>query len=299
MYLAMSLNRSYDYVTGDTIAPDTLLEPQAPWNWKSNDRSTCAFISSAISDAEWKALSDPPCSDVKAYWAKLDACHSSDGPVAQVYLLKQAMNIVITSPSESITKTIDKATDLVCQAYAMNPAGGLVEETFLSIITLNALGKEHEAIQFQLQDRLQQATPQSPFSFTQIWAPFWLFTKSSDTVQRCQWASTYSWSQCKYFPSPTGHHLSFICRNCLYPHPCCIILHGNPWTARMDGELRCRKPPWNYTTFYAHHIRGLCWTQLLMLISHKFDNILCYKITCSRCTTTRYIVGIVLCKVTL
>ena len=78
------------------------------------------------------------------------------------------MNIVITSPSESITKTIDKAADLVRHAYAMNSADGLAEETFLSIIALNALGKEHEAIQFQLQDRLQQATPQSPFSFTQI-----------------------------------------------------------------------------------------------------------------------------------
>ena len=90
--------------------------------------------------------------------------------MAQVYLLKQAMNIVITGPLESITKTIDKAADLIHRAYAMNSAGGLVEETFLSIIALNALGKEHEAIQFQLQDCLQQATPQSPFSFTQIWA---------------------------------------------------------------------------------------------------------------------------------
>ena len=27
MYLAMSLNCSYDYVTSDTIEPDTLLEP--------------------------------------------------------------------------------------------------------------------------------------------------------------------------------------------------------------------------------------------------------------------------------
>ena len=105
---------------------------------------------------------------MKAYWEKLKTHHSSDGPVAQVYLLKQAMNIIITSPSESITKTIDKAADLVCCAYAMNSADRLAEETFLSIIALNALGKEHEAIQFQLQDRLQQATPQSPFSFTQI-----------------------------------------------------------------------------------------------------------------------------------
>ena len=152
MYLAMSLNCSYDYVTGDTIALDALLKPRALRNWKLNDRSTCAFISSAISDAKWKALGDPPCSDAKAYWAKLNARHSSDRPVAQVYLLKQAMNIVITSPSESITKTIDKAADLVCRAYAMNSAGGLAEETFLSIIALNALGKEHEVIQFQLQD---------------------------------------------------------------------------------------------------------------------------------------------------
>ena len=78
------------------------------------------------------------------------------------------MNIVITSPPESITKTIDKAADLVRRAYAMNSADGLAEETFLSIIALNTLGKEHEAIQFQLQDCLQLATPQSPFSFTHI-----------------------------------------------------------------------------------------------------------------------------------
>ena len=170
IYLAMSLNRSYDYVTSDTVALDTLLKPRALWNWNSNDRSTCAFFSSAISDAEWKALGDPPRSNAKAYWEKLKNCHSSDRPVAQVYLLKQAMNVVITSPSESITKTIDKAANLVHRAYTMNSANGLAEETFLSIIALNALGKEHEAIQFQLQDHLQQATPQSPFSFTQIQA---------------------------------------------------------------------------------------------------------------------------------
>ena len=137
IYLVMSLNCSYDYVTGDVVAPDSLLEPWALRNWKSNDRSTCTFLSSAISDAEWKALSDPPRSDAKIYWEKLKTCHSSNGPVAQVYLLKQATKIVIMSPSESITKTIDKAADLVRHAYAMNSADGLAEETFLSIITLN------------------------------------------------------------------------------------------------------------------------------------------------------------------
>ena len=67
IYLAMSLNRSYDYVTGDAVAPDILLEPRALQNWKSNDRSACAFLSSAISDAEWKALGKPPRSDAKIY----------------------------------------------------------------------------------------------------------------------------------------------------------------------------------------------------------------------------------------
>ena len=170
IYLAMSLNCSYNYVTGDAVALDILLEPWALWNWKSNDRSACTFLSSMISDVEWKALGEPPHSDAKIYWEKLKTRHSSNGPVAQVYLLKQAMNIVITSPSESITKTIDKAADLLRHAYAMNSANGLAEETFLSIIALNPLGKEHEAIQFQLQDHLQQATPQSLFSFTQIQA---------------------------------------------------------------------------------------------------------------------------------
>ena len=66
------------------------------------------------------------------------------------------------------------------------------------------------------------------------------------------------------------------------------------------GTERCQVyiPPQPNWLSWARFCR-LCWTQLLMLISHKFDNILCYKITCSRCTTTRYIVGIVLCKVTL
>ena len=60
MYIVMSLNRSYDYVTGDAVAPDALLEPHAHKHWLSNDWSTCAFLSSAISDAERKALGDPP-----------------------------------------------------------------------------------------------------------------------------------------------------------------------------------------------------------------------------------------------
>ena len=113
VYLAMSLNRSYDYVTGDTLAPDALIEPCAYKNWLSNDWSACAFLSSAILEAERKALGDPPHSGAKSYWEKLKTCHSSDGPVAQVYLLKEAMNIVIAGPSESITKALDRAADLV------------------------------------------------------------------------------------------------------------------------------------------------------------------------------------------
>ena len=168
VYLAMSLNRSYDYVTGDILAPDVVFEPRAYKNWLSNDRSACAYLSSAISDAERKALGDPPRSGAKAYWEKLKTRHSSDGPVAQVYLLKEAMNVVITSPSESITKALDGAADLVNRAYAMSSTDGLAKDTFLSIVALNILGKEHESIQFQLQDRMQQATDSTPFTFTQI-----------------------------------------------------------------------------------------------------------------------------------
>ena len=211
IYLVMFLNRSYDYVTGDVVAPDSLLEPQALRNWKSNDRSTRAFLSSAISDAEWKALGNPPHSEAKIYWEKLKTRHSSDGPVAQVYLLKQAMNIVITSPSESITKTIDKATDLVHCAYAMNSADGLVEETFLSIIALNTLRKEHETIQFQLQNQLQQATPQSPFSFTQIWAFLEDKQRLIDTNQ-CQNMSTSTPTSVALSAQDTNNII--LCSNC-------------------------------------------------------------------------------------
>ncbi|PPQ86358.1 hypothetical protein CVT26_006168 [Gymnopilus dilepis] len=168
VYITMSLNRSYDYVTGDIPEPDVSLEPRAHRNWLSNDRSACAFLSSAISDAERKALGDPPRSGAKAYWEKLKARHSSDGPVAQVYLLKEALNIVISSPSESITRALDKAADLVHRAYAMSSKDGIAKETFLSIIALNILGKEHESIQFQLQDRMQLATDANPFTFTNI-----------------------------------------------------------------------------------------------------------------------------------
>ena len=37
VYLAMSLNRIYDYVTGDILAPDVIFEPCAYKNWLSND----------------------------------------------------------------------------------------------------------------------------------------------------------------------------------------------------------------------------------------------------------------------
>ena len=127
------------------------------------------FLSSAISDAKRKALGEtPPRAGAQSYWEKLKKRHSSDGPVAQVYLLKNTMNIVITSPSESITKALNTAANLVNQVYAMSSTDGLAKETFLSIIALNILGKEHKPIQFQLQDHMQQATDQTPFTFTHI-----------------------------------------------------------------------------------------------------------------------------------
>ena len=60
IYVVMSLNQSYDYITGDAVMLDTLLKPCAHKHWLSNDQSACAFISSTISDAERKALGDPP-----------------------------------------------------------------------------------------------------------------------------------------------------------------------------------------------------------------------------------------------
>ena len=161
MYSVLCLSGLWDYLTGDASEPDNNLEPMAHANWAKNDRRTCGFLFGAVSEAERKAIT-PLESDAKAYFDLLTVRHKSDGPVSQVYLIKEAMAIHART-GESFTKGVDQIFDLIDRAWAMD-TNGVTLDTFKVIVALNYFGKDHQDIQFAIQDRLKLATTSRPFT---------------------------------------------------------------------------------------------------------------------------------------
>jgi len=157
MYSIMVLSSLWEYTKGTFTAPDQTTEPRAYANWKMNDQRTCGFIFGAISEAERKAI--PPLeSDTAKYWTQLVDRHKSDGPVAQVYLIKSAMSKVAT-PGTSFTTGIDEIFDILDRAWAM---GDVTADVFKKILALNYF-RDFPDTQFALQERIQQETKAAPF----------------------------------------------------------------------------------------------------------------------------------------
>ena len=144
MYSILCLSGLWDYLTGDATKPDPDLEPVAHANWAKNDRRACRFIFGSVSEAKRKAIT-PVESDAKTYFDALTTRHKSDGPVSQVYLIKEAMALHAL-PGDSFTKGVDRIFDLIDRAWAMDDQG-VTLDTFKIIVALDYFGKEHQDIQ--------------------------------------------------------------------------------------------------------------------------------------------------------
>jgi len=224
MYSIMILSGLWDYTKASNKAPPQTTEPRAHSNWQQNDQRACGFIFGAISEAERKALK-PMESDTAAYWKKLEERHKSDGPVAQVYLIKSAMSKIATS-GDSFTVGIDEIFDIIDRAWAM---GDVTADVFKSILALNYF-RDFPDTQFALQDRMQVATVAAPFTITDLRR----FVEDKQRLIDANKASGIS-TPTLALAARSGHsnksHESVICSNCKRPN------HIVPYCTRPGGGM--------------------------------------------------------------
>ncbi|KAJ3494945.1 hypothetical protein NLJ89_g10709 [Agrocybe chaxingu] len=164
MYSVTCLSGLYSYMTGTATAPDKEIEPHAHANWMQNDERACAFIFGAIEEGERTAVG-PHLTDAKKFWDSLATRHEKDGPVSQVYLIKEVMgkHAVVGEP---LTKNLDELFRTLDRAWKM---GTITIDLLKSIMALNFFSsKTFQDIQFGIQDRIKASTKENPFTSTDI-----------------------------------------------------------------------------------------------------------------------------------
>lgn len=160
-YTSLIMSGLWRYMAKPLFIPDPITEPRAHANWTDNDERACGWLFGAISEAEHSALGVVPTSEAWKFWDILEKRHKQDGPVAQVYLIREAMSLH-TPPGESPLKNIDAISTTWDRALEMGELSG----DLLKNITILLHLSNHPDMQFGLQDRMRTAT--TPLTFRDV-----------------------------------------------------------------------------------------------------------------------------------
>jgi len=160
--MTLSLLDEYTLPDAKTFMPNKDTNPMAFRNWQQNDRRACAFIGSAISESEKIAIGGAPRADASKFWKTLTERHTNDGPVAQINLIREAMNLRATD--ESLMLTIDDICILMERAFAM---GEISNDTLTNFAILQSYSNYQE-IQLDIQRLLRTATKAVPITRGEI-----------------------------------------------------------------------------------------------------------------------------------
>ncbi|KAF4612272.1 hypothetical protein D9613_004279 [Agrocybe pediades] len=141
IYPALALIGLWTYTkpNAKATAPSPLTEPRAFANWKENDRRSCAYIFSALSEAEFLMI-DTLEEDAAEFWKRIERRHTNQiqsqsqsqakakaevaltGPrlLAQVHLIQSAMDTCLSNdiPFQFVLGEISCKLD---DAWAMGP----------------------------------------------------------------------------------------------------------------------------------------------------------------------------------
>ncbi|KAF8800335.1 hypothetical protein BYT27DRAFT_7117784 [Phlegmacium glaucopus] len=146
------------YLTdGAETAPPVLTQPNVHWNWVTNDRSVQGFLRSSISATERDLVSSLP--GAKETWHKLESYHLEEGPIKQANLIQNALTIRIDRDDQMMTKVRGL---LFCMQ------GGINEDTFVTILALQALSTGLDHSQAIIQRDFHASTPTSPYTVNNL-----------------------------------------------------------------------------------------------------------------------------------
>ncbi|THU81941.1 hypothetical protein K435DRAFT_872818 [Dendrothele bispora CBS 962.96] len=128
------MNQGADgYLDGCILCPNADTEPRAYSNWNANNGSILGFMGLVIDDAEQEIIEGA--NTAQAAWTLLTQRHAQEGPVKQVQLIQEALNVRYSS-SEKYSTTSSKLTTLNKHIWDM---GSLSLELFLCIIMINSM----------------------------------------------------------------------------------------------------------------------------------------------------------------
>ncbi|THV06970.1 hypothetical protein K435DRAFT_789061 [Dendrothele bispora CBS 962.96] len=130
----LRMNQGADgYLDGRILCPSADKEPRAYSNWNANNGSILGFMGLVIDDAEQEIIEGA--NTAQTAWNLLTQRHAQEGPVKQVQLIQEALNVRYSS-SEKYSSTSSKLTTLNKRIWDM---GSLSSELFLCIIMINAM----------------------------------------------------------------------------------------------------------------------------------------------------------------
>src|ERR1700690_3284519 len=105
-----------DYLHGTVPQPDAVLEPRAHRNWGINNGAVIAFLGLKASEEEQEFIDGKTIAS--EIWTALRVRHEQEGPIAQILLIQQALDLCY-SKSERLSSTSIKLADLVARIYAI------------------------------------------------------------------------------------------------------------------------------------------------------------------------------------
>ena len=125
-----------DYLTASVPCPDAVAEPRGFANWHSNDKVVRSFLGLKLSEEEQEFIEGK--ATTAEVWTALKSRHEQEGPITQILLIQEALNIHY-SKTERLSAVSTKLADLNTHIFAI---GIPTKDVFLSILMLNSLSGE-------------------------------------------------------------------------------------------------------------------------------------------------------------
>ena len=158
----LSMSQGLDsHLDGTSICPDVLSEPRAHRNWKINDKAIRAFMSNRSVRAKHDFINGGDITSAKQAWDALKKRHEIQGPIQQVLLIQEALEVRYTRSGEQLSVTSSKLADLNERIWNM---GTPSRNLFLCILMINALSGELTDVRSSLARDLAKATVEHPYS---------------------------------------------------------------------------------------------------------------------------------------
>ncbi|RDB22793.1 hypothetical protein Hypma_010277 [Hypsizygus marmoreus] len=151
------------YLHGKTAEPDSALEPRANENWQINDAAVCAFLRSKCAPAELSIIEDSKSS--LATWTTLLSRHKLQGPISQVSLIQEALNVRY-STSTPFAETTAHIRSLNKRIWDM---GTPTVDSFLVILMLIALSPDElRNVRDSIINGISSSNAAAPYTATNI-----------------------------------------------------------------------------------------------------------------------------------